>query len=147
MGRRYYADAKQLLLCADGGGSNGSRNRAWKYYLQQLANELGIDISVCHYPPGTSKWNKIEHRMFSFISVNWAGQPLISYETMLMLIGSTTTKQGLRIKARLDKHYYPSGEKISNLSMSQIKIIAHPLNPTWNYTIGSNAKKRKSTRL
>lgn len=147
MGRRYYPKARRLLLCADGGGSNGSRNRAWKYHLQQLANELAVDISVCHYPPGTSKWNQIEHRMFSFISVNWSGQPLISYETMLMLIGATTTSTGLRIKARLDKNFYPSGETISNVAMGKIKLIPHDVNPLWNYTIGRNSRPQRLTQL
>ena len=95
MGRSHYPKARSLLLCADGGGSNSSRTRAWKYHLQQLADELALPITVCHYPPGTSKWNKIEHRMFSHISMNWAGQPLVSYEAVVNLIGATTTRKGL----------------------------------------------------
>lgn len=97
-GRRRYPDATGLLICADGGGSNGARNRAWKFHLQRLADRTGIAVTVCHYPPGTSKWNKIEHRMFSYISLNWRGQPLVSYETVVNLISSTTTRGGLRIK-------------------------------------------------
>jgi hypothetical protein len=122
-GRRHYPQATALLLCADGGGSNGSRNRAWKFHLQQLADELGLDVTVCHYPPGTSKWNKIEHRMFSFISLNWKGQPLVSYETVVNLIGSTRTQTGLRVKATLDSREYEVGVKITDQDMDQ-------LNPT-----------------
>jgi hypothetical protein len=147
MGRYHYAGAKRLLICADGGGSNGSRNRAWKFYLQQLADELGIGISVCHYPPGTSKWNKIEHRLFSFISLNWQGEPLVSYETVVKLIGSTTTRKGLRVKAKLDKRKYQTGEKITDKEMEKLNIEYHDVNPQWNYTIKprktKNNKKRK----
>ena len=102
MGRKAYPQAPNLLICADAGGSNGSRLRAWKIYLQALADRLGIAITVCHYPPGTSKWNKVEHRLFSFISMNWRGRPLLSYETVVNLIGATTTKSGLWVKALLD---------------------------------------------
>lgn len=98
-----------LLICADGGGSNGSRNRLWKISLQKLADEIGLNITVCHYPPGTSKWNKIEHRMFSFISMNWKGQPLMSYKLIINLIGNTTTKNGLKIVAQLDLKNYEKG--------------------------------------
>jgi Rhodopirellula transposase. len=94
-GKQCYPNAKELLICADGGGSNGSRNRGWKIYLQELSDQIGIPITVCHYPPGTSKWNKIEHCMFSFISMNWRGRPLVSYETVIKLISGTTTKKGL----------------------------------------------------
>jgi len=134
-GRRHYPEARQLLLCADGGGSNGSRNRAWKYYLQQFADQVGLEVTVCHYPPGTSKWNKIEHRMFSFISLNWKGQPLVSYETVVNLIGATRTKTGLRVKAELDPRQYEAGVKISDEEMQQIKLRPHSTNPLWNYTI------------
>lgn len=134
-GRRQYADAKLLLLCADSGGSNGSRNRAWKYNLQQLANQFGLTITVCHYPPGTSKWNKIEHRMFSIISMNWKGRPLVSYEAILNLIGSTKTKTGLRIRAQLDPSEYETGVKISDEQMGEINLKPHKLHPKWNYTI------------
>jgi hypothetical protein len=103
-GRRHYPQARTLLICADGGGSNGSRNRAWRVYLQQFSDETGLAVTVCHYPPGTSKWNQIEHRMFSFISLNWRGHPLVSYETVVNLISHTTTRKGLRVKARLDRH-------------------------------------------
>ncbi|MDR5726066.1 MAG: ISAzo13 family transposase, partial [Terriglobia bacterium] len=134
-GRRHYPDARRLLLCADGGGSNGSRNRAWKYYLQQLADQLGLEVTVGHYPPGTSKWNKIEHRLFSFISLNWKGQPLVSYETVVNLIGATRTKTGLRVRAELDAKQYEAGIKISDAQMERINLRPHSFHPLWNYTI------------
>ena len=135
IGRRTYAKAPGVLLCADGGGSNGSRNRGWKFHLQQLSDELGLPITVCHYPPGTSKWNKIEHRLFSFISLNWQGQPLVSYETVVNLIGATRTKTGLRVKAMLDPKVYPTGVKISNAAMAQLHVTPHEVHPQWNYTL------------
>jgi Rhodopirellula transposase. len=141
MGKIHYPNAEKLLICADGGGSNGSRNRLWKYYLQKLSDALGIQVSVCHYPPGTSKWNKIEHKLFSFISLNWRGEPLISYETIVNLIGSTTTKQGLLVKAKLDKKNYEKGKKISNSEMEKINIKYDKVNPLWNYVI----KPRKNS--
>lgn len=134
-GRRHYPEARRLLLCADGGGSNGSRNRAWKYYLQQLADQLSLEVTVGHYPPGTSKWNKIEHRLFSFISLNWKGQPLVSYETVVNLIGAPRTKTGLRVKAELDPTQYEPGIKISDAQMERINLRPHHTNPLWNYTI------------
>jgi len=141
-GRRHYPNAKALLLCADGGGSNGSRIRAWKYFLQQFANQSGLEITTCHYPPGTSKWNKIEHRMFSFISLNWQGRPLISYETVLNLIGSTRTAKGLKVKAQLDPRMYETGVKIPDEEMELINLQPHKLYPKWNYTIGLQAAER-----
>jgi len=135
IGRRSYPKATRLLLCADGGGSNGSRNRAWKYHLQQFADQSALAITVCHYPPGTSKWNKIEHRMFSFISLNWQGKPLVSYETVINLIGATRTTTGLRVKAKLDTRFYEAGVKITDEEMEQINLRAHRTNPEWNYTI------------
>jgi hypothetical protein len=114
-GRYHYRQAKRWLICADGGGSNGSRCRAWKDYLQQLADKLDLEIAVCHYPPGTSKWNKIEHRLFSFISINWRGKPLTSYETVVNLIGSTKTRKGLSVKAKLDQRNYPKGQKVASV--------------------------------
>ena len=132
---RHYPRARHLLLCADGGGSNGARNRAWKYHLQQFADQMGFYVTVCHYPPGTSKWNKIEHRMFSFISLNWKGRPLVSYETVVNLIGATRTKTGLRIKAALDTREYEAGVKISDEEMERINLRPHNTNPFWNYTI------------
>jgi len=135
LGRKHYPHAKHILLSADGGGSNGSRNRAWKYYLQQFSDEFGLEVTTCHYPPGTSKWNKIEHRMFSFVSLNWQGKPLVTYDTVVNLIGGTHTIAGLRIKARLDKRQYDLGQKVSDADMKQIRIRHHKKHPTWNYTI------------
>jgi len=144
VGRRHYNAARALLLCADGGGSNGSRNRGWKFYLQRLSDELGIQITVCHYPPGTSKWNKIEHRMFSFISMNWRGQPLVSYETVVNLIGATRTRTGLRVKAKLDTRTYDAGIKIPDEAMERLNIRLHQVNPKWNYTISPQQVKHIS---
>jgi transposase len=135
VGKYHYVGCKNLLICADGGGSNGSRNRGWKFFLQQLADEIEITITVSHFPPGTSKWNRIEHCMFSFISMNWRGKPLTSYETIIKLIGSTKTKKGLKIKARLDERDYETGIKILDEDMAQLKISLHELYPTWNYSI------------
>jgi len=135
VGRRHYPQARRLLVCADGGGSNGSRNRAWKYHLQRFSDQCGVAVTVCHYPPGTSKWNRIEHRMFSFISLNWQGQPLISYQTVVNLIGATRTRSGLRVKAKLDPKFYEPGVKISDDEMERLNINPHKLHPVWNYTI------------
>jgi len=135
MGRQEYPGAKKLLICADSGGSNGSRIKAWKLYLQKLSGEFNLTITVCHFPPGTSKWNKIEHRMFSFISMNWKGEPLINYETVVNMISTTTTRSGLKIKAQLDKNKYETGIKISDREMNGLKIQHHQLHPKWNYTI------------
>jgi hypothetical protein len=143
VGRRYYPKASQWLLCADSGGSNSSRSRAWKYYLQQLSDQLDIGMGVCHYPPGTSKWNKVEHRLFSFISLHWKGEPLVSYETVVNLIGSTRTKKGLRVKAKLDKKQYETGRKISDEEMDQLNIKYDKVNPQWNYTIYPRTQKPK----
>jgi len=134
-GHRHYQVAKRLLLCADGGGSNASRNRAWKLHLQEFADDANLTITVCHYPPGASKWNKIEHRMFSYISMNWRGQPLVSYETVVKLIGGTKTEGGLRIKASLDKKNYAKGEKVSAAEMDAVQVKRHDTLPQWNYTI------------
>ena len=141
-GRHHYPRATSLLICADSGGSNGSRIRGWKYHLQQFADEFGLRVTVCHYPPGTSKWNKIEHRMFSFISINWKGIPLVSFETVVNLIGGTSTKAGLRIKARLDPRKYKKGVKITDEQMDRINIKPHATHPQWNYTIGSHSKEK-----
>jgi hypothetical protein len=134
-GRRHYPRARGLLLCADSGGSNGHRLRAWKFHLQELADRLGFPITLCHYPPGTSKWNQIEHRMFSFISLNWRGQPLVSYETVVNLISRTTTRTGLKIAARLDTRAYDPGIKISDAEMARLKVMPHKTHPQWNYTV------------
>ncbi len=134
-GERNYTDADKILICADGGGSNGSNNRLWKFSLQRFSDKTGLEIYVCHYPPGTSKWNKIEHRMFSYISSNWRGHPLESYEAIIELIGSTTTENGLKIKAKLDKRKYKRGKKISDEEFSKINLIKNRIFPKWNYSI------------
>jgi len=134
-GKKHYPDARELLICADGGGSNGSRRRGWKFFLQELTDQIGIPISLCHFPPGTSKWNKIEHCMFSFISMNWKGEPLVTYETIIKLISATTTKKGLKVVARLDKREYEGGVKFSDEDMAKLNIKTHTLHPKWNYSI------------
>ncbi len=139
-GKTQYSGAKKLLICGDGGGSNGSRNRGWKYYLQKFSDETGLMISVCHYPPGTSKWNKIEHRMFSFISMNRKGKPLVTFETVVKLIEGTTNCKGLKIKARLDKKEYKAGKKISNEMMENLRLLPGKVCPKWNYTIKPHKK-------
>jgi hypothetical protein len=142
VGRRRSAPSCRGLRCADSGGSNGHRNRAWKYYLQQLSDPLAVDISVCHYPPGTSKWNKIEHRLFSFISLNWKGEPLVSYETVVNLIGATRTKKGLRVRAKWDRKQYETGKKISDDEMEKLNITYDKIKPQWNYTIKPRTRKK-----
>jgi hypothetical protein len=134
-GRRRYGAARRLLICADGGGSNGSRTRAWKANLLELAEEIGIPITVSHYPPGTSKWNRIEHRVFSFISLTWKGQPLWNLETVINLIGATRTRSGLRVKAVLDTASYETGVKISDEQIDKQRIRRSQFHPEWNYTI------------
>jgi hypothetical protein len=135
MGRERYPTAKTLLITADGGGSNGSRVRLWKRELQSLANELGIEITVCHLPPGTSKWNKIEHRLFSFITQNWRGRPLISYQTIVQLIAATTTETGLKVQCEIDANTYPKGVKVEDDEMAALNIRRHEFHGEWNYTI------------
>ncbi|HJH27232.1 MAG TPA: ISAzo13 family transposase [Methanophagales archaeon] len=134
-GKKHYPNARELLICADGGGSNGSRRRGWKFFLQELTDQIGIPISLCHFPPGTCKWNKIEHCMFSFISMNWKGEPLVTYETIIKLISATTTKKGLKVVARLDKREYEGGVKFSDEDMAKLNIKTHMLHPKWNYSI------------
>lgn len=138
IGQYKYPGSKKLLICADCGGSNGNRSRAWKFHLQDLANETKLEITVCHYPPGTSKWNKIEHRMFSFISMNWKGKPLESYQTIINLIGNTKTEKGLSIEANLDEKQYVKGIKISDQELSSLNIDKHEKHPDWNYSINTN---------
>jgi transposase len=135
MGKPLYPRVRTLLICADSGGSNGYRVRLWKRELQRLANTLGLDITVCHFPPGTSKWNKIEHRLFSYISMNWRGQPLISHEVVVELIGATTTHSGLRVEAQLDTNAYPTKIKVSDEEMAALHITPHAFHGEWNYTI------------
>ena len=138
LGKKYYPKAKKLLITADSGGSNGYRNRGWKYFLNKLSKETGLNITVLHFPPATSKWNKIEHRMFSFISMNWRGEPLTDYEIVINFIRNTTTEKGLEIYARLDKNKYEKGKKFSDEEMEKININYHHSHPEWNYTISSN---------
>jgi transposase len=135
MGQPAYPHARRLLITADGGGSNGSRVRLWKVELQRLAEDTGLAISVCHLPPGTSKWNKIEHRLFSFISQNWRGKPLVSHEVIVNLIAATTTKAGLTVRCELDRNAYPAGRKVSDDELAQIRIQPDEFHGDWNYTI------------
>lgn len=138
MGIHTYKNADQLLICGDAGGSNGYRLRLWKYELQKLANEIGLNIQVCHFPPGTSKWNKIEHRLFSFITKNWRGKPLISYEVILNLISATKTTKGLSVKARQDNNHYPTKVKVSNTEFESINLKPHSFHGEWNYNINKS---------
>jgi Rhodopirellula transposase DDE domain len=134
-GRRRYRAAGRLLIFADAGGSNSSRGRAWKVNLQALTDEIGIPITVCHYPPGTSKWNRVEHRLFSFISLSWKGKPLWNYETVVNLIRATRTKTGLKVKALLDTNEYETGVEVSKEQMAELQIRRHKKHPDWNYTL------------
>jgi Rhodopirellula transposase DDE domain len=143
-GRETYRAARRLLICADAGGSNGNRLRAWKVHLQHFADQIQIPITVCHYPPGTSKWNKIEHRLFSFISLNWKGRPLINYETIINLIGATRTRTGLKVKAVLDRNEYETGIKVSDEEIEAVRLRRHKLHPAWNYTIVPHERKSVS---
>jgi transposase len=135
VGKDLYPGSQALLIIADGGGSNGVRNRLWKKQLHAFATETGLSITVCHLPPATSKWNKIEHRLFSYISINWRGKPLTSLETIIELISHTTTKEGLTVTAIKDTHSYPTGIKVSDDEMAAIKILRDPFHGEWNYTI------------
>jgi len=134
-GRRAYPKARRLLITADAGGSNGSRLRLWKWELQRFADELGFPIRVCHFPPGTSKWNKVEHRLFSFISSNWRGEPLIDYETVVNLIARTTTITGLTVTCRLDRRDYPPGRTVTDEEWEKIKLVRDEFHGDWNYII------------
>lgn len=135
MGSKRYPKARQMLITADGGGSNGSRSRLWKMALQALADRLGLNLTVCHFPPGTSKWNKIEHRMFSQITANWRGRPLVSHEVVVQLIAHTRTSTGLRVKAGLDRTRYPVGESVPKDEFAQIRLKQAEFHGDWNYTI------------
>ena len=134
-GKRLYPRARRLLITADGGGSNGYRLRLWKLGLQKLADATTLSIEVCHFPPGTSKWNKVEHRLFSFISSNWRGEPLRDYETIVRLISGTTTAKGLAVSCRLDRRKYPSGRKVTDEEMKMIRITPQAFHGEWNYVI------------
>ena len=140
MGRRAYADAKELFITADAGGSNGYRSRVWKHELQKFADETNLKICVSHFPPGTSKWNKIEHRLFCHITQNWRGKPLRSFETIVDLIGNTRTAAGLRVKAKLDKRIYPTGIKIAKVEMDALSLHRHEFQGEWNYELRPRTK-------
>src|SRR5450631_2147544 len=143
MGRKTYPEARELLITADGGGSNGSRTRLWKVALQRMANATGLRISVCHLPPGTSKWNKIEHRMFCHITRNWRGRPLESLEVVVNLIASTTSTKGLRVHAALDTDEYPTGVKVDDAMMASLRLIADKFHGDWNYAIAPSESDRR----
>lgn len=135
MGQERYSEARSLLISADCGGSNGSRLRLWKWELQQFANRSGVEITVCHLPPGTSKWNKIEHRLFSHIAMNWRGKPLVSLALIVSLIGATTSRTGLRVRSEIDEHTYPTGVQISDAQMASLKLRPHDFHGEWNYSL------------
>jgi hypothetical protein len=147
MGKKRHPKAKRLMITADGGGSNGYRVRLWKVELQKLADELKLPITVCHLPPGTSKWNKIEHRLFSFITINWRGKPLRSYRTIVQLIAATTTDAGLKVRAELDENKYPKGLKVSDLEMAAVNLTRHSFHGDWNYTVSPKRKNPRQTRI
>jgi transposase len=142
MGKAAYPQAERLLITADGGGSNGTRVRLWKLELQALADGIGLPVSVCHLPPGTSKWNKIEHRLFSFISQNWRGKPLVNHQVIVNLIAATTTKKGLTVKAELDPAQYPAGVKVSDEQMENLRLRRDAFHGEWNYTIDPQPSER-----
>jgi len=140
MGQRRFPKASELLITADGGGSNGHRCRLWKVSLQELADDLGLTLIVCHFPPGTSKWNKIEHRLFSFITSNWRGRPLVSHQTIVNLIASTTTRKGLIVKAALDTNQYETKIKVTDEQLERLRLQRHKFHGDWNYTLSSRPK-------
>lgn len=142
LGVERYPKARRLMITADAGGSNGYRNRLWKVELGRLASETGLTITVCHYPPGTSKWNKIEHRLFSFITKNWRGRPLTSYRTVVELIAATTTESGLKVLAEWDQGSYPTGTRVTDADLAAVPIKRHKWHGDWNYDI----RPAKSTR-
>jgi len=141
MGRTMYPDASHLLICADGGGSNGYRLRLWKVELQRFADETGLTVTVCHLPPGTSKWNKIEHRLFSHISMNWRGRPLTSHEVVVELIAATTTRKGLRVRAELDPALYPTGVEVTDAQIEALSLRRHTFHGEWNYDLSPRPAK------
>ena len=135
MGAQRFPRSRHLLITADGGGSNSHRSRLWKVALQELADEIGLRLSVCHFPPGTSKWNKVEHRLFCFITKNWRGKPLVNRQAIVELIGSTTTRQGLTVRAALDTNRYETGIKVSDSELAKVRLTRHDFHGDWNYTI------------
>ena len=140
MGQALYPEARRLLITADGGGSNGYRVRLWKLELQKLADEIGLSITVCHLPPGTSKWNKIEHRLFSFITQNWRGKPLISHEAIVSLIAATKTVAGLRVRCELDTCPYPKGVRVTDDELAGVNLHRDDFHGEWNYTISPRSQ-------
>lgn len=140
MGKARYPHAQRLLVCADGGGSNGSRVKLWKYEVQRWADEVGLDVWICHFPPGTSKWNKIEHRLFSQISLNWRGRPLTSFEVVVNLISATTNSKGLAVRAALDKEDYPVGVEVTADQLASIQLEPDDFHPEWNYKIKAHSR-------
>jgi len=145
MGAERYPDARRLLVTADAGGSNSYRSRLYKIELARLAAETGLRITVCHYPPGTSKWNKVEHRLFSFITINWRGKPLTSYRTIVELVAGTTTETGLRVRAEWDQGYYPTGVAVSDEDLAAVPLVGHDWHPEWNYDLDAKPRRRRST--
>ena len=145
MGRAAYPRARSLVITADAGGSNGSRLRLWKWELQRLANRTGLMITVCHFPPGTSKWNRIEHRLFSHIAMNWRGIPLVNLATIVSLIGSTHSRSGLRVRSELDRGRYPDGVTVTDAQMAAVRLKRHQFHGEWNYTIYPTSKRRHSS--
>jgi hypothetical protein len=143
LGAERYPKAKRLLVTADAGGSNGYRNRLWKVELAKLAAEIGLDITVCHYPPGTSKWNKIEHRLFSFVTTNWRGRTLTSYRTIVELIGATTTETGLKVRAEWDQGYYPTGTQVTDAELAALPLKPDEWHGEWNYTLKTPKRASK----
>ena len=142
LGAERYPAVSRLTITADCGGSNGNRTRLWKVELQKLADETGLEIEVCHFPPGTSKWNKIEHRLFSFITMNWRGKPLVSLETIINLIAGTTNSTGLEVYARLDRGEYEKGIKVTDAEMEALNLKGDTFHPEWNYTIYPRPRDR-----
>jgi transposase len=141
MGRRRFPQARELLVTADGGGSNSHRSRLWKTSLQELADELELKLTICHFPPGTSKWNKIEHRLFSFVTQNWRGKPLVSHQAIVNLIASTTTQAGLIVKAALDTNQYPTSIKVTDAELANLRLKPHDFHGEWNYALSPRPKK------
>ncbi len=147
MGSARYPNAKRLMITADAGGSNGYRNRLWKVELGNLAAETGLEITVCHYPPGTSKWNKVEHRLFSFITINWRGEKLTSYRTVVELIAATTTTTGLKVLAEWDQDYYPTGVDVSDDQLAAVPLAPHDWHGEWNHDIRARRRKQATTKV
>ena len=145
MGRSAYPQARSLVITADAGGSNGTRLRLWKWELQRFANRTGLAITVCHFPPGTSEWNRIEHRLFSHIAMNWRGTPLVNLATIVSLIGSTHSRAGLRVRSEVDRGRYPGGVTLTNAQMTTIRLQRHRFHGDWNYTIHPTSKRPVSS--